>query len=224
MKKMEPTTTVLVGLIGAIITLIVTYLGIAPLVEPDNPPVANQPPPENQNPTPSTLTPPFDVCTYFYPSGWLGDGEQGAKHLWLNTTSLNKPRPNDTDHVCIEVNYLPGPRGWAGIFWQFPENNWGDQPGRKIVGATKIVFWAAGENGGERVAFKAGGIRYPKKPFGDSFETSSEHIRLTKEWKRYEISLKDHDLSNVVGAFAWTAAGGGNVDELTFYLDGIRYE
>jgi hypothetical protein len=175
--------------------------------------------------TQPALRTPFDVTLYFRPSGWMGDGEKGTRYVQLNTGFTNCNRSDDTDGICIQINYQPDPhgKGWAGIYWQYPDGNWGDQPGRRIAGAQRIVFWAKGERGGEIVEFKAGGINDPNKPYQDSFEVA-RRIRLNREWSRYEIPLSGQDLSHVIGAFAWVASRDANPGGVTFYLDDIRYE
>lgn len=222
MKKIHP--LIWVSVIGAIGSIIVAYIGIVPLVMSPKAPTPRTSTDSKQQPIPLTIRAPFNVSTYFFPAGWIGDGEEGTKYIQLNTASREKPRPGDTDNICVKVSYQPGPRGWAGIFWQYPNGNWGDYPGRKIVGATKITFWVTGEKGGEIVEFKAGGIRGANKRYYDSFETSLDRIALTIEWKKYEITLAKQDLSSVIGAFAWVATGSMNPSGLTFYLDDMRYE
>src|SRR6266404_2661022 len=61
-------------------------------------------------------------------------------------------------------------------------------PAKQIQSASKVIFWAAGQKGGEIVEFKAGGVT--GKTCQDSFEASTGQIALTKEWKRYEIPLR----------------------------------
>lgn len=173
----------------------------------------------------SILSAPFDMTLYFYPSGWMGDGEKGTKHIQLKTGFHECNRSGDTDGICIQIRYQPDPngKGWAGIYWQYPDSNWGDNRGRKIVKATKVTFWAKGESGSEIVEFKAGGINNPEKKHRDSFEVA-RRIRLNREWSKYEIPLTGQDLSHVIGAFAWVASRDANPDGLTFYIDDIRYE
>jgi hypothetical protein len=172
-----------------------------------------------------TLRAPFDMTLYYYPSGWMGDGEKGTRHVQLNTGFRECNRSGNTDGICTQIRYRPDPngKGWAGIYWQYPDSNWGDKPGRKIVKATKITFWAKGETGDEIVEFKAGGINASKKTYRDSFEVA-RRIRLNRDWTNYEISLTGQDLSHVIGAFAWVASRNANPDGLTFYIDDIRYE
>jgi hypothetical protein len=163
---------------------------------------------------------PFDVATAFISSGYMGDVE----NVTMKRIVGNKQRIKGANNPYTMVSYRPGPKKHAGVYWQSPADNWGDKPGHRIKGASKIVFWAAGEKGGEIVEFKAGGIRNSGKRFQDSFEVSSGPVTLTKEWKKFEISLKSQNLSSVLGGFAWVATTDDNPSGLTFYLDSIRYQ
>ncbi len=168
------------------------------------------------------VTAPVDVEKDFISSGWMGDGEKGKQYLQMTPVTGENPRPNDENNVVMKVRYQVGSIGWAGVYWQWPPNNWGDKPVKQIKGATKVTFWAAGQKGGEIVEFKAGGVT--GKPCQDSFEVSLGRVALTKQWKRYEILLRRDERTPlaVVGAFAWVAEAtpGG----LTFFIDSIRYE
>jgi hypothetical protein len=168
-----------------------------------------------------SLVAPVDVGELYVPSGFMGDGEAGGK-VQVRRVAGEKPRAGSADGLCVKVSYLPGSKGWAGVYWQHPADNWGDAPGLTIVGATRITFWAAGAKGGEIVEFKAGGIN--GKRYQDSFEVSSGSLALSSDWKQYRIDLRRAKLSNVVGGFAWDATAADNPNGLTFYLDRIRYE
>lgn len=154
---------------------------------------------------------PADVDIYFYPSGLMGDAEKGEKYVTFT-------RSKD----YLKITYKPGPTGWAGIFWQYPDSNWGDKLGRNLTKAKKITFWVKGAMGGEIVEFKSGGIR--GGTYEDSFEVSLGKIKLSPSWKQYEIDLSGQDLSNVIGAFAWVATKDLNPVGLTFYLKDIYFE
>lgn len=166
---------------------------------------------------------PFNVSDFFKPGGFMGDGEYGGEYLEINDGFTGNLRPGDSDGICTRIQYKQkGKYGWAGIYWTWPDHNLGNEPGRRVAGASKVSFWAAGEMGTEVVAFKAGGIH--GKRFADSFEAVLGQQRLTKKWKHFEIDLRGKDLSDVIGAFAWDAAANWNNFPLTFYLDDIRYE
>ncbi|MGD2087155.1 MAG: hypothetical protein PVH61_13310 [Candidatus Aminicenantes bacterium] len=166
---------------------------------------------------------PFDVLAKFYPSGWMGDGEKGTQYVQFldgwKQGFYSAP-------VCVKVTYSPGPKGWAGIYWQNKPDNWGDKSDKnfKKYGYTQITFRVKGEKGGEIVEFKAGGIDAPGKKFKDSFEASTGRINLEKEWKQYTIDLEDEDLSCVIGGFCWVASKSANPDGVTFYIDDVYYE
>jgi hypothetical protein len=161
------------------------------------------------------LKAPFCIHGYFYPSGFMGDTQQIV---------VTDPWKGDchSGPTCIKVTYKPGgAKGWAGVYWQYPTGNWGDNPGRKIEGAKRVVFWVRGQNGGETVDFKAGGI---SGKYRDSFERPTSTKALTATWERFEIDLSGADTSSVIGAFNWSTAASANPEGLTFYLDGICYE
>jgi hypothetical protein len=163
---------------------------------------------------------PFEITAAGYlPSGYMGDGEQGIRYVKIARRKCDgAPYLED---LCFEVTYSPGSRRWAGVYWQSPPDNWGAKPGKRVVGASQVTFWARGTTGREVVEFKAGGISGRK--FQDSFEASLGSISLSKEWRKYEIPLKGQDLSNVIGAFAWVATADANPGGLVFFLGDIFY-
>lgn len=173
---------------------------------------------------PQPLQAPFDVNVEYKPGGFMGDGQVCPACVEVNTAYAGRTRAGDTDDLSIRISYLrPADRGFAGIYWLSPDGNFGDLPGRRILGASKISFWAAGESGGEVVEFLAGGIRSGKR-HSDTFTLNLGQRRLEREWRRYEFDLRHADLSEVIGAFAWSAASNWNTMPLTFYLDDIQYE
>ena len=147
------------------------------------------------------------------PSGWMG----GIDFLTL-----------DGDHAddvyegarSIRVRY-EGEFGWAGIAWQHPPNNWGDQEGGfDLTGASELELWARGEYGGERVSFGVG-LLEKDKAHPDSGIARIDGIELTREWTRYRIPLKKLDLSSIKTGFVVTLTGRST--PVTIYLDSIRF-
>jgi hypothetical protein len=167
----------------------------------------------------------YDVLSRFIPSGWMGDGEKGTRYIQFLDGCRQSPHSTP---VCVKVTYIPGPTGWAGIYWQNKANNWGDKPGNNLSkkGYKKLTFWAKGEKGGEMVELKAGGIDAPGKRYKDSFEVSTGKIILEKEWKQYTLDLEAEDLSSVIGGFCWVASRSSNPGSgaITFYIDDAYYE
>lgn len=171
---------------------------------------------------PPPLSAPVCLANNFYPSGYMGDGE-GENRKGTDPIDLNDQWTQNchSDPTCIRIVYHPTSNKWAGVYWQYPDSNWGDEPGRKILGAKKLVFWARGDRGNEVVSFKVGGIN--KKKYKDSLEKSLGPLKLATEWQYHEIDLSDADTSSIIGAFAWVASAKGNPDGLTFYLEGICF-
>jgi len=156
---------------------------------------------------------------HYVPSGYMGD----YTDISVDQSSFDNPHSGTT---CIKIVYKndasQGAR-WGGVYWQNPANNWGDRKGGfDLTGASKVSFWAKGENGGERIEeFKLGGISglYP-----DSDVAGVGPVLLTTEWEKFEIDLRGKDLSYVSGGFGWSTNLDVNPNGVTFYLDDIRYE
>jgi len=172
------------------------------------------------------LPQPFDIfvdrglpTNHYIPSGWMGD--------WEDLTFDDAWTANARKNTCIKITYS-GRAGqgnkWAGIYWQHPANNWGNSPtgGFDLTGATKLTFWARGEEGGEKIdTFKVGGINGAHP---DSSMSQLSSVTLTKEWTEYTIPLEGKDLSRIIGGFCWATSKALNPRGLTMYLDDIRFE
>jgi len=156
---------------------------------------------------------------HYIPSGYMGD----YSDITIDQASFDNPHGGTTAiKVVYKTDMSQGAR-WAGVYWQNPANNWGDrQGGYDLTGATKLTFWARGEEGTEIIReFKMGGISgaYP-----DTDTASIGPIVLTKEWKQYTIDLEGMDLSYIIGGFCWVASSLDNPQGAVFYLDDIIYE
>jgi len=158
---------------------------------------------------------------HFAASGFMPDGKCVAiNDVWTDNCGGSRS--------CIQMKFdrdcTATSTGWAGIYWLEPANNWGDiKGGFNLTGATKLVFSARGEKGGEVVTFKMGGVgmghQYP-----DSDSATSDPIVLTKDWKEYSIDLTGKDLSHVIGGFAWVGTAKENQNNITFYVTNIYYK
>ena len=149
----------------------------------------------------------------WYASGWMGD----TGNIKMNEKSTTNPYHGTQ---CIEVKYTAA-NGWGGVVWQSPANDWGDQPGGwDLTGATKLSFYARGQDGNEKI--KIGfGVLGSDKPFFDTDKGEAE-FTLTNEWKQYSINLAGKNLKQIKTGFMWVVAGQGK--PITFYLDDIVYE
>ena len=150
----------------------------------------------------------------FVPSGWMG----ATDAIESDDSWTENPHSGESCIKCV----FSDPKGWGGIVWQNPANNWGeDDGGVDLTGAKKLSFWVRGDRGGEVVEIKAGLIS-KNKPFWDTAKISFGKIKLTKAWKQYEMPLQGRDMSRIITGFCWTAKG--LPEPVTFYLDDIIYE
>ena len=157
--------------------------------------------------------------TDYVASGFMGDTNAISFDDCAEGGRGDNTGPATVDHA-IHITYKPafGGQGWAGIYWQHPANNWGNQPGLDLRGLTALTFYARGEHGGEKLTFVTGGIT---GPHGDTLTKRSISATLTTTWQRYAIDLRGADLSRVVGAFGWMASQTDNPTGASFYLDDI---
>lgn len=163
----------------------------------------------------------WSVANHFVPSGWMGD----YGDITFDDGDISNPH---SGAHAIRITYSAAGsqgQGWAGIYWQQPENNWGTVPdaGFDLSGVSQLTFWARGELGGEVAEFKVGGIG---GPYPDSLQpaVSTGPLVLSNIWQQYTIDLTGKDLSYVIGGFAWVTDQASNPNGATIYLDDIRYE
>lgn len=146
-------------------------------------------------------------------SGWMGN--VGA----IRATPDHAENPRSGTR-SLRFDYL-AKDGFGAIAWQYPANDWGDEPGSiNVTGATRLSFYARGQEGGERVEFKFG-ILDRSKRYPDS-ASGGIAVTLTREWKRYEIDVSGLDLSSIKTGFVWSVPGQGR--PVTFFLDDIQFE
>jgi len=147
-------------------------------------------------------------------SGWEGKLDAIA----MDEKCMDNPH---TGATCMKCSFKSNDN-FGGIVWQSPANDWGDLPGGKnLTGATKLTFWARGDEGGEVVNFSLG-VLGKDKPFHDSDSAALKDVELTKDWKQYTIDLTGKDLSCIKTGFVWIVGSKGK--PVTFYLDDIQYE
>jgi hypothetical protein len=175
---------------------------------------------------------PFVVDTVFVSSGFMGDGEmQGAIAVLPaktgDSTDCNGMRGNTAAAgSCHVVTYAPpasGGKGWGGVYWQFPANNWGTKPGYDLpTGAKQVAFSAKGLKGGEKVTFLAGGIIGAGNPYSDSVKAMTT-VTLTTDWAPYTIDLSGQSYTQVIGGFGWTMAAADVGTSGGFFVDDIQW-
>jgi hypothetical protein len=156
---------------------------------------------------------------HYYPSGWMGD----YSDINFDAAYLDNPHGGTSSIRVKYSNRASQGARWAGVYWQNPPNNWGSRPGGyDLTGASRLVFWARGEKGGEHIdEFKVGGIT---GEYSDTDVAGIGPVKLTAAWKQYVIDLEGKDLSSIIGGFAWAANLDNNPEGFTMYLDDLRFE
>lgn len=164
-----------------------------------------------------------DLDDLFFPSNWMGLGEQGAKYVQVDRASRENPHSGPTCDKWIVRLHKPG--DWAAVGWAYPENNWGDQKGRDLSGYSKISFWIRGATDSTRVTLKAGGHDKPGAKFPATMPEISTSMTLTGEWQRGELRLTG-DRSNIPVAFVWVVEDFKNpsASEVRFWIDDLKLE
>ena len=162
-----------------------------------------------------------DPANHYVPSGYMGD----FTAVTMNQYWAGHPHHGKT---CIQVTYrgaAPGGKGWAGVYWQSPVDNWGTVPGPAAYDlrrATRLTFWVRGTTGAERVQFLAGGIT---GRYGDSLQPAvkTQVLRLSTAWQQVTIPLRGMNLTHIIGGFGWVTSAQDNPQGAVFYLDDITY-
>jgi hypothetical protein len=176
---------------------------------------------------------PFAVDSYFRPTGYMGDGITPGP-LVVQTSGCKLPRPAGAKGNCYKITYKPLPPeagpAWSGLYWQYPDNNWGAMPGKRIAqGATKVSFYAASETGGDVVTFRVGGIQNAGAAHQDSLKVDLVQT-LGTTLTQYSVNITGETYDEVLGPFAWVittydaAKGAAAATPIVFYLDDIRWE
>lgn len=159
---------------------------------------------------------PFAVDSYFVPSGYMGDGETSGALLDDASCPM---RAGEKKGLCHHITWKPGAKGWAGIYWQYPDGNWGAAEGRDISpGATRVSFWAWGKTGGEKVNFLVG-IQE-----ADGFHVESGDITLTTQPTQYFVKLAGAQYTKVVGGFGWSSGTSDGSTPVVFHVDDIQWQ
>jgi len=183
--------------------------------------------PSDDPDVPGLPEPPFAVSAYFAPSGFMGDGADGVS--LLAETESCAPRPDGARGDCYRFTYTPATQLWAGVYWQFPANNWGNAEGKQIKpGATQVAFYASSAAGGEKLDVTIGGIHDLMLPYQDSISVKGS-FTLTTEMTRYTVDLSATPYDRVIGGFSWATSYPEGTDPTTaapivLYLDDVVWE
>jgi hypothetical protein len=151
--------------------------------------------------------------TPYFPSAYMGN----YKDIEVD---LNHPDNVYSGSSCIKISYKAESE-WYGVGFVDPPNDWGDiLGGYDITGAKKLSFWTK-TNGFNVEATIGYGLIEKDKPFPDTSKKSIK-VKLTQEWKKYEIKLTKADLSCIRSGFVIFSSSNGFPHDI--YIDNIVYE
>lgn len=181
--------------------------------------------------TPSVFLP-FAVDDHYAPSGFMGreDATAGTTEITGIAMTLGAcpERPQGAQGDCHKVVFTPqgldemSGSTWAGVFWQYPESNWGSAQGLALEqGATKVVFKAWADTAGQQVEFLSGGLGTLGDDYQDTFKVQST-FTLTAAPQEFELNLAGSNYTYVLGAFGWVVST-TSTEPVTFYIDDIRW-
>lgn len=153
----------------------------------------------------------YSIESDFIPSGYMGD----INNIVVSSNYRDDSSPDST---CTKVTYVPGDKGFGGVYWQYPANNWCKAPGKDLSGYSKFTFLVKGKNGNEDVQFRIG------QDCGDSYTSPVVTVILSTSWKKITIPVPSNKLSNITGAFCWIVPAKSNSENVEFYLAHMRYE
>lgn len=151
---------------------------------------------------------PMAVDDWYAASGYMKDGEDPmARYLSGDSSCPERAHANAVGQ-CHRFTYQPGPLAQAGVYWQYPANNWGDtnEPGLAVPsGAQSVRFYAWSDTDALPVTFMAGlGNEI------DGFGIELNSIMLTTDPTEYTIDLTGVTYDEVIGAFGWFHDSTGN--------------
>ncbi len=135
--------------------------------------------------------------------------------------SMNEAERN-CEMSCTYIQYTPGKQGKAGLAYVT------DSP-VDLTGAKRVHFFLMGDKGGETVKVKIAGknptgVLKADSPFKEKFAISSNAIKLTNDWQRYEIPLNGVDLKGITAPFAIEILKGKGSATQAIYFKFIVYE
>jgi hypothetical protein len=102
---------------------------------------------------------------------------------------------------CTSIDYQQGfSTGTLDLSWAADKQF-------NLKGATKVTFYVMGDDGGEKVNFKAAGKKLDKLINGKQvkdvdFGIESKPVVLKDKWEKYEIDLSKENLTGVTNPFA----------------------
>jgi hypothetical protein len=136
--------------------------------------------------------------------------------------------PDDSCDFCTQVNYTTGTVGRAAIAY--------DLGALDLTESKRIVLFAMGQRGGEKIALMAAGIESQGNPEqrkaqvnifdGIRFQIATQNITLSDNWQRYEIRTVGYDLKDIRYPFGFVLFenNSSSSSNQVIYLKGVTFD
>jgi hypothetical protein len=177
--------------------------------------------PEPQVATAATM--PFPVDLHTEPKVKTGDATLSSPYFRIETHWMDNFGERHCEE-CTMIEYTPGQKGFAAAAYLSDKVY-------DFSGAKRVVFFAMGEGGGEKVKFNFAGKDMPaNSKVADKifekrqFAVKSKEVTLKNDWQRFEVSLEGTDLKNVKYPFAFEMTPTKDVSKVRIYLHGVTID
>jgi hypothetical protein len=180
--------------------------------------------PAGQDPTDvnDPLVLPFTVSDYFTPTGAWGDAATPGLMNMTTDCGTRAPAPGGPYGDCFAIAYVNPTATYGGVYYQFPANNWGTNPGRRVSpGAMQVTLWARADVSAPiKMSFGVGGIGIGQgTEYVDSVGGGVLNATVTSDWQ--ELSFP------VTGTYDWVLSGFhwsiSSAQPVTFYIDSVQW-
>jgi hypothetical protein len=214
---------------------------VQPVTEPPAQPIA-EPPAQPTEPAVQAVT----ARTVYVYKDYRDASNKYTQPAWMGSNYNNVPPMDDRAEgfdgsTGIEATINFAQHTWGGYFFTVPVFDQGaDRPrpgygddkgvGLDLSGAQKLTFYAKGIEGGERVEFFTAGLGFGEHSTSKYPDSSRKitlgYVRLTTEWKKYEIDVSKRNMSSIACGFGWASsnAQNGGKAKLRFLFDEVRFE
>ncbi|MDD5065796.1 MAG: hypothetical protein PHF84_01990 [bacterium] len=151
-------------------------------------------------------------------SGWMGD----LRNLKIDKFCTKNPNSGKSSmRVSYQVITKTENKAVGVYMQQSPISDLVTlKGGYDMTRATSISFYARGENGNEVIEFKMVKAREQNLL---SSSKASRKITLSKEWRKYELDLRNLEYKDISGGLGFVIHTEDNREGAIFYLDDIAY-
>ena len=156
---------------------------------------------------------PFAIDDHFRPTGYMG-ASYTLRSSWIES-------PNGScSGRGFEFQFSGPPSAlWTGVAWQYPDNNWGAEPGLEIAaGATSIDFLAWTDTPGTKIDVFCG------TEGSDGFQVSLDDLELPLEPTQFSIPLDGIEYEDVAIPFGWIySQSNGEGGNRSFFFSDLTF-